>query len=135
MPPALVRPLAISIWPSGKPGHGARSAISPRALAVLHGALLTKACLDALKGEGASGKVVLDGSFLNDPLYAPLVAGLRAGDTIFTSAEPNGTAIGAALLAHHGIAAPCTLAPVSPLAMPGLAEYAADWAARAAAAL
>jgi len=126
------------------PGSGGRgrligpppeNAAERRALAVLHGALLTKACLDALKGEGASGKVVLDGSFLNDPLYAPLVAGLRSGDTILTSAEPNGTAIGAALLAHHGSAAPCALAPVSPLAMPGLAEYAADWAARAAAAL
>lgn len=124
------------------PGSGGRgrligpppeNAAARRSLAVLHGALLTHACLDALKGDGPAGKVILDGSFLSDPLYAPLVAALRPADVVLTSAEPNGTAVGAGLLARHGAEAPCALAPVIALDRPGLAHYAAEWAARAAA--
>ena len=45
-----------------------------RALAVLYTALLTSVCLDALRSEKL---VILDGSFVRDPLYAALVAAFR----------------------------------------------------------
>jgi sugar (pentulose or hexulose) kinase len=70
-----------------------------KALAVLYTALLTVECLDAL---GSSGRVILDGSFLRDPLYAALVAALRPqGDTV-SNLDTYGVASGTALLASHG---------------------------------
>jgi len=70
-----------------------------KALAVLYTALLTVECLDAL---GSSGRVILDGSFLRDPLYAGLVAALRPkGDTV-SNLDTYGVASGTALLASHG---------------------------------
>lgn len=69
-----------------------------KALAVLYVALLTVECLDAL---GSTGRVVLDGSFLRDPLFAALVATLRPqGDTV-CNPDNYGVASGAALLAEH----------------------------------
>ena len=70
-----------------------------KALAVLYTALLTVECLDAL---GSTGRVILDGSFLRDPLYAGLVAALRPqGDTV-SNLDTYGVASGTALLASHG---------------------------------
>ncbi|WP_426230537.1 FGGY-family carbohydrate kinase [Pararhizobium sp. DWP3-4] len=70
-----------------------------KALAVLYTALLTVECLDAL---GSGGRVILDGSFLRDPLYAGLVAALRPqGDTV-SNLDTYGVASGTALLASHG---------------------------------
>ena len=47
-----------------------------RSLAVLHAALLTMACLRSL---GSSRRVVLDGSFTEEPLFAPLPADQELG--------------------------------------------------------
>ncbi|CAN7576212.1 FGGY family carbohydrate kinase [Pararhizobium sp. LjRoot255] len=70
-----------------------------KALAVLYTALLTIECLDAL---GSSGRVILDGSFLRDPLYAALVAALRPQGDPVSNLDTYGVASGAALLARHG---------------------------------
>jgi sugar (pentulose or hexulose) kinase len=100
------------------------------ALAVLYAALLTRACAEAL---GGGDRLILDGTFLQEPLYAPLVAALRPGRPTQVSQEPNGVAAGAALLAAHaGRKGPAPLAldtppPLAPL--PGLDRYAAAWVA------
>lgn len=72
-----------------------------RALALIYVALLTVECLDALK---AHGTVVLDGSYLKDPMFARLVSSFRPnGETLF-NLDAYGVATGAALLASHGTA-------------------------------
>lgn len=105
-----------------------------KALAVLAMALLTVECLDALGGEGT---VVLDGSFLRDPLYARLVAALVPRRPVRYSLEAHGVASGAALLSGHEgrtAPAPADLETPQPLADPAamLPSYAAHWRARAA---
>ncbi|MFM2354661.1 MAG: hypothetical protein RLZZ528_397 [Pseudomonadota bacterium] len=102
-----------------------------RSLAVLHAALLTRACLASL---GPSRHVVLDGSFTEEPLFAPLVAALLPGVRVDLSAEKAGVTAGAALLAGHAertAPVPLTLYPVDPFRAPGLTDYAARWEAAA----
>lgn len=102
-----------------------------RALAVLYTALLTSVCLDAL---GSDRLVVLDGSFVRDPLYAGLVAAFRrplhpGGETLF-NLDSQGTAAGSALLAGHaGRTSPAPIALEKPPEpdLPGLAGYRARW--------
>jgi sugar (pentulose or hexulose) kinase len=98
---------------------------------VLYTALLTDACLDAL---GDTATVVLDGSFVADPLYAALVSALRPGQDVRVSSEAAGTAAGAALLAGH-LFRPAPIDPAldapPPLDIPGLAAYRACWNERA----
>ncbi|OBZ92263.1 carbohydrate kinase [Pararhizobium polonicum] len=104
-----------------------------KALAVLYTALLTVECLDALDSRG---RVILDGSFLRDPLYAALVAALRPqGDTV-ANLDAYGVAAGTALLASHGIRpARAAIALEKPPVFhhpPGeLAAYAERWKAAA----
>ncbi len=103
------------------------------ALAVLTTALLTTACVDRL---GAGRAVVLDGSYLRDPLYAALVSGLRPDAVTVFNEESDGVAAGAALLAGHARrTAPVRLAieKTVPFAHPGLAAYARAWRAAAGA--
>ncbi|PWE54202.1 carbohydrate kinase [Metarhizobium album] len=73
-------------------------AMERKALALIYCALLTTECLDAL---GDCRTVVLDGSFLRDPLYAALVAGLLPDRHVFFNRKGYGVASGAALLAEH----------------------------------
>lgn len=68
------------------------SAAERLALAVLYTALLTVTCADAL---GAGRRVVLDGSYLGDPLYARLVAALRPSSVTLHNHESYGVAAGA----------------------------------------
>jgi sugar (pentulose or hexulose) kinase len=104
-----------------------------KALAVLYTALLTVECLDAL---GSSGRVILDGSFLRDPLYAALVAALRPqGDTV-SNLDTYGVASGTALLASHGTrqaraAIALEKPPVFNHPSADLADYARRWQATA----
>lgn len=104
-----------------------------KALAVLYTALLTVECLDAL---GSSGRVILDGSFLRDPLYAALVAALRPqGDTV-SNLDTYGVASGTALLASHGTrqaraAIALEKPPVFDHPSADLAAYARRWQAAA----
>lgn len=100
-----------------------------RALAVLYTALLTIECVDALAN---GGPLVLDGSFLRDPLYGSLVAALRPDCQTLASLEPYGVASGAALLATHGLRrAPVLIAlekpPVFHHPPAELATYAQRW--------
>lgn len=99
-------------------------------LAVLYSALLTAECVENLP---ASSTVVLDGSFVSDPLYCRLVAALLPGRRVLASGDRNGTATGAALLAAHEerrAPAPLSLLPPETAALPDLSSYRADWRAR-----
>jgi sugar (pentulose or hexulose) kinase len=102
-----------------------------RALALLLTVLLTDVLLDAL---GSAGTVILDGTFVRDPLYPALLAALRPGNDIRFNLHGYGTAAGAALLAGHDdrtAPAPLALQPPAALAIPGLPVYRAAWRALA----
>ncbi|MGF6159810.1 sugar (pentulose or hexulose) kinase [Ensifer sp. KUDG1] len=107
--------------------------IERKALALLYCALLTAECVEAL---GPGPLVVLDGSFLRDPLYARLVAALMPNRRVRYNLDAYGVASGAALLANEGRRqrpAPLSLADpgdVSHLS-PAVAVYASQWRARA----
>lgn len=114
-------------------GPPATDAGERKALAMLTCALLTAECLDAL---GGGGMVVLDGSFLRDPLYARLVAGLVPARPVRYNLDAYGVASGAALLAGHEtrrgpvraeLSMPEGLGALSSLLPP----YAARWRERA----
>jgi sugar (pentulose or hexulose) kinase len=102
------------------------------ALAVLYVALLTVTCAEAL---GGGERLILDGTFLQEPLYASLVAALRPGKPTQVSHDPNGVAAGAALLAGHLLRrGSVSLALDTPPALPplqGFDRYAAAWRAAA----
>jgi sugar (pentulose or hexulose) kinase len=129
---------------AGPPPHGPDER---RALATIATALLTDMLLDAL---GSTGVVVLDGTFVRDPLYPALVAALRPAQRIRVSLDSYGSAAGAALLAgHEQRTAPAPLAlqaapqldmpqldmprldmprlDMPPLDMPDVAAYRARW--------
>ena len=97
------------------------------ALALLHSALLTATCVEVLNG---GPRTILDGTFLKEPLFAPLVAALRDGQQTEFSDEIHGVVAGAVCLAGHATRkAPTSLSldPVTPAAIPGLADYAKQW--------
>ncbi len=100
-------------------------------LAVLYAALVTNECLEALSSEDL---VILDGTFLREPLYASLVAALRPQcETVF-NLDSNGVASGAALLATHGMSrtiSSVALSKPEPLDCPALLEYAQEWRSHA----
>ncbi|MBH0238097.1 FGGY family carbohydrate kinase [Methylobrevis albus] len=122
------------------PGSGGRGRIEGpppetpeerRALATLYTALLADVCLSALQAEG---QVVLDGSFVRDPLFASLVAALRPGKPMLYSLDADGVAAGAALLATHTARTAPVEIPLetpAPLDLPALAAYRARWLALA----
>ncbi|MFZ1339911.1 MAG: hypothetical protein WAS26_12755, partial [Paracoccaceae bacterium] len=102
-----------------------RTAAGRHALAVLHVALLAVACGETLAPERPW---VLDGSFLRDPAFAGLVAGLRPGRETLVNPDSHGIASGAALLCRHGDGVvPLNLQPAEPLELPGLMAYARRW--------
>lgn len=118
------------------PGSGGRGRIagpppadaSERlALAVLYVALLTLACADALD---ARRPLVLDGSFVRDPVYSALVAAIRAPAAVLTGGDGDGVAAGAATLAA-GTSPAAKTHPVTPLGIPGIVVYARRWMAAA----
>ena len=118
------------------PGSGGRGRIlgpSPAnqaertALALLYTALLTATCADVLKG---GDTLVLDGTFLKEPLFAPLVAALRGSRPTVLSDEPNGVVAGAVRLVDHEAKSRLqgvSLEQVLPSTIPGLAEYFECW--------
>lgn len=118
------------------PGSGGRGRIvgpepegvaERTALALLHAALLTVTCADVLDG---GETLVLDGTFLREPLYAPLVAALRGGGPTVLSDEPHGVVAGAVRLADGAMGttpAPVEVTAVTPVALPGLTEYFETW--------
>ncbi|WGF86698.1 FGGY-family carbohydrate kinase [Marinivivus vitaminiproducens] len=101
-----------------------------RALAVLYTALLADVALDHLP---RASQVVLDGSFVREPVFAALVAAMRAEPT-FTNDHYYGTATGAALLAGHEARTepvPIALARACPAEPAGLDAYRKAWRSRA----
>lgn len=96
------------------------------ALAALYVALLTVECADAL---APGRRLILDGSFLNDPAFARLVAALRPGVETVISHESYGVAAGAALLCAPEGAAPAAPPPERPreIRLTGLTQYARRW--------
>lgn len=97
-----------------------------KALAILYSAMQTSECLGVL---GESTEIILDGAYVNEPLYGPLLSALMDGRDIKVNQATSGVALGAALLAMdakgHQIASQCT--QVTPLAMPALKGYADQW--------
>jgi sugar (pentulose or hexulose) kinase len=97
------------------------------ALAALYTALVTDFDLDLL---ASGGKVVIDGSFAENPLFAGLLSALRPGQTVTVSREADGTALGASLL--HGWKTRTgpvrlDLEEVPPIDLEGLDRYKAAW--------
>jgi sugar (pentulose or hexulose) kinase len=108
-------------------GPAPQDAADRHALAVLYAAHLALTCAETLAPDRPW---VLSGSFLRDPAFAGLVAALRPGRATLVDPEPYGIAAGAALLCRDEPApVPLALSPVPPLALPGLASYAARWRA------
>ncbi|WEX75657.1 FGGY family carbohydrate kinase [Sinorhizobium numidicum] len=110
----------------GPPVH---TAMERKALALLYCALLTVECLEAL---GDDRLVVLDGSFLRDPLYAAVVAALLPGRRVRFNLDTHGVASGAALLARQEARRqPAPLILSEPIELAALetelARYAAAW--------
>lgn len=96
-------------------------------LAVLYAALLTAEILDALP---PARTVVLDGSFVREPLYGAIVQRLRPDADVRVNADSFGISAGAALLAgHEARMAPVSLSLARPdtAGLPDLAAYRARW--------
>jgi L-fuculokinase len=112
-------------------GRPRRSPEARAALASLYLALMASVGLDLLD---ARSQVIIDGSFADDPLFAALLAALRPGQPVAVSTEPNGPALGAALLvgwaARQAPVEPA-LRAVEPAPISGLTAYAANWRAAA----
>jgi sugar (pentulose or hexulose) kinase len=112
-------------------GPAPGSADQRAALASLYVALMASVGLDLL---ASTGRVIVDGSFADNKLFAGLLAALRPGQPVAVSSEREGTALGAALLwgwAERTAPVQLALQDVAPLAVPGLDTYAADWRAAA----
>lgn len=114
-------------------GRGRRIGAAPgtegqrAAIGVLYAALMSSRSLDTLDCRGG---IVLDGGFIRTPHYAALLAALRPGQSVRVSDEPEGTALGAALLWHRQTDLPIprpNLTDVGPVDLPGLDAYAARW--------
>jgi sugar (pentulose or hexulose) kinase len=113
----------------GSAGHG-RIVGAPDdrerlALAVLYAGLLSVACAGTL----GARPLVLDGTFLRHPVFAPLVAALWPSE-VLVAPESYGIAAGAAILAT-GTKPRISLMKPEPLRVPGLADYARRWRALA----
>jgi L-fuculokinase len=107
---------------------------SPRSSAALAGlyiALMADVGLDLLRSDN---RLIVDGSFADDPLFASLLAALRPDQAIAVSRERDGTALGAALLwgwPARQEPARLDLKEVAAPEVAGLAAYADDWRAAA----
>jgi sugar (pentulose or hexulose) kinase len=114
------------------PGRGRRGRIvgDPTdrfSLAVLYAALLTAEILDALP---PARTVVLDGTFVRDPLYGALVQAAQPRATVLVNPDTAGLAAGAALLATHEMRrgpAPLALERPDAAGLPDLSAYRAAW--------
>ena len=116
------------------PGRGSRGHIAGDidpaerfTLAVLYAGLLTAEILDTLP---AAGTVILDGTFVRDPLYGAVVQALRPEARVLVNPDTAGHATGAALLAGHetrGGLAPLALDRPDLSGLPDLEPYRAAW--------
>jgi len=97
------------------------------AAALLYVALMTDLSLDLI---GSRNTIVIDGGLVKTGLYAAILAALRPGQTIHTSANPEGSAFGAAALVFdetggNPFVNDCSVALAA--AIPGLDAYRHEW--------
>jgi len=95
------------------------------ALASLYVALLASHALDLLRAEG---DIVIDGPLARNPLFASLLATLRAGAPVLLGGEGSGSAGGAYALLTGRLPDDAGLAPVAALGdAPAIREQARRW--------
>jgi sugar (pentulose or hexulose) kinase len=97
------------------------------AVALLYIALMTDLSLDLI---GSQNEIVIDGGLVKTGLYASLLAALRLGQTVHTSTNPEGSALGAAALVFDAVgespfANDCVVA--EPATILGLDAYRMLW--------
>lgn len=105
----------------GPPPQGKQQAY---ALATLYCVLMSDYCLTAL---GAAGPVVVEGSYTDNPHFAPLLAALRPQQTVWSSADTSGTTCGGWMLHHWGQAPQAGGTAATPLHLPGWQAYRQRW--------
>jgi sugar (pentulose or hexulose) kinase len=116
----------------GHKGHLVGTLDTPGArasAATLYLALMTRETLDLT---GPATRIYIDGAFVANPLYAPLLATLMPAHEIFVSSRTDGTASGAAILARWTGDAPPTAQLDAKRVMPldvDLDAYATEWRA------
>jgi len=96
------------------------------ALATLYCVLMSDYCLTAL---GAAGDIVVEGSFTNNPHFAPLLAALRRGQQVTVTDDASGTTCGGWMLAHWGTAPTVHAHAAEAIALQGWAQYRERWLA------
>lgn len=97
------------------------------AAALLYVALMTDLSLELI---GSQNAIIIDGGLVKTGLYASILAALRPGQTIHTSANPEGSAFGAAMLVFDALGInpfinDCAVA--QPAAIPDLDAYRHAW--------
>ncbi|MGA0543083.1 FGGY family carbohydrate kinase [Neotabrizicola sp. VNH66] len=98
-------------------------------LALLYYALMVDRMLEALR---STATVIIDGPAAQSPLVPGLIAALRPGQPVMTSAQSEGTVLGAGVLARmKGTGQlpqfPSALIPQAALNLPGLHAYRDRW--------
>lgn len=115
------------------PGHRGRFAgpavegEERAAAALFYVVLMTDLSLDLIGSENA---IVIDGGLVKTGLYAGLLAALRPGQTVHTSANPEGSAFGAAALVFDNLGRnpfvnDCAVA--EPVEIAGIEDYRQAW--------
>ncbi len=112
---------------SGRPGKLEAAedlgASQRAALATLYSALMTAQLIESL---GTAGEIFVDGPLARNPLFASLLGACVPVGTVRTYPEGGGTRV-AAHLAGLSSPRPGELRNVTPLRIPGLLEYQANW--------
>lgn len=108
-------------------GPAPRTAAEQTALATLYCALMTDYCLTALD---ANGPVVVEGSFSRNPLFGPVLAALRPGQSVSVSDDSSGTTCGGWMLQHWGQQPAASHQASVTLSLPGLQGYRQQWLAK-----
>ncbi len=101
-----------------------------RAVVALYLALMADAALDLI---GSRDRLVIEGRFAEEVVFARALATLRPQQTIFVANAHQDVACGALRLVNPDLSPPGDLTRVRPLDM-DLTAYAAEWRARASAA-
>ncbi len=109
-------------------GADALGPVDKAALATLYIALVSDVMLELL---GTRGEIIVEGSFLANPMFAPALAALRPGQRVSVSDDRAGTVGGARLLATGARQSHVHTTPVAPLSGIDLAAYRAKWRKRA----
>lgn len=99
------------------------------ALASLYVALMASVDLELL---ASTERVIIDGSFADNPLFTGLLAALHPQQPVLVSKARDGTALGAAQLWRWPQRAEIDLEPVAPARIDGLDRYALAWRRAAA---